>query len=62
VKYNIHPRTAIALKALRQRLSDAMAILMKGKSLDEAGSKWFALAIRCLEMLPEVEEVSIGVT
>lgn len=62
VKYNVHPRTAIALKALRQHLSDVMATLMKGKSLDETGSKWFALAMRCLAMLPEVEAASIGVT
>lgn len=61
VKYNVHPRTAIALKILRQRLSDVMATLMQGKVLDEAGTKWFALAMRCLGMSPEIEEASIGV-
>lgn len=62
VRYHIHPRTAIALKTLRQRLSTLLATSMRGKALDERASKWFNLAMRCIGLFPEEEEVSIGVS
>jgi ATP-dependent RNA helicase DHX29 len=60
VKYHVHPRTAIALKALRQRMTGIMNATMRGKALDEDSAKWFNLAIKCLGSLSEEVATPIG--
>lgn len=58
IRYQIHPRTALALKALRQRTAAVMTTLMKGKTLDATGQRWFELAIQCLAM--RTDDTPIG--
>jgi len=60
IKYHVHPRTAIALKALRQRMTNIMNATMRGKAMDESSTKWFNLAVKCLGPLTEEAVAPIG--
>lgn len=48
IRYQVHPRTAIAIKILRQRFNAVMTALMRGKKPDQTGARWFEFAIRFL--------------
>ncbi|WVQ80786.1 hypothetical protein IAT38_002891 [Cryptococcus sp. DSM 104549] len=61
IKYHLPPKTALALKLVREQLALAWAMRFRGKKLSEGQQKWFDLGMECLTFVPGEEEASVGV-
>ncbi|KAK8864514.1 hypothetical protein IAR55_001764 [Kwoniella newhampshirensis] len=62
IRYNISPKTLLALKKLREQFAQAMTSRLRGKQMNEKQEKWFGLGLRCLSVgVWAEEEASVGV-
>lgn len=52
IKFNVAPKTNMALKLLRARLLSVLAIQMRGKSLSPGQQRWNELALLVLSKIP----------
>lgn len=59
VRFNVQPKTALAIKRLREQFAVAMSTRLKGKSLSEDQEAWFNLGLECLKT--GLFEVEVGV-
>lgn len=48
LRFRVDPKTALALRHLRDHLSSAMAMRLRGKPLSSRQQEWFELALKCL--------------
>ncbi|CAK9781148.1 P-loop containing nucleoside triphosphate hydrolase protein [Cutaneotrichosporon oleaginosum] len=48
LRFQVDPKSALALKYLRDQLASAMAARLRGRSLTQRQSQWFELALECL--------------
>ncbi|BEJ01119.1 hypothetical protein CcaverHIS631_0509760 [Cutaneotrichosporon cavernicola] len=48
LRFQVDPRSALALKHLRDQLASSMATRFRGRSLSDRQSQWFELALKCL--------------
>lgn len=48
LRYRIDPKSALAVKLLRDRFAAAMATRLRGRPLTERQEQWFALALQCI--------------
>ncbi|OCF41878.1 DEAH box polypeptide 36 [Kwoniella heveanensis CBS 569] len=60
IRYHVAPKTAIAIKVLREQFAQVMSVRLRGKVLTEKQEKWFALGLKCLQV-PEDEGPRVGV-
>lgn len=62
IRYQIQPKTALAIKGLRNNFASAMSARFRGKQLSEQQLKWFELGLECLRRgLWDDEEQLVGV-
>lgn len=48
MRYAVNPKTALAIKILRERFAQAMSLSLKGKSWTESQKLWFDLGLKAL--------------
>jgi len=61
IRYHVEPKSALAIKLLREQFASAMSTRLRGKSLSERQEKWFDLGLICLRTgLWEGEEQTVG--
>lgn len=48
LRFQIDPKSALALKHLRDQLTSSMATRFRGRQLPSRQTEWFELALRCL--------------
>ncbi|WWD17179.1 hypothetical protein CI109_101617 [Kwoniella shandongensis] len=62
IRYNITPKTSLALKKLREQFAQAMTSRLRGRRLNETQEQWFELGLKCLSVgVWTEEELSVGV-
>ena len=62
IRYLVSPKTAIAIKRLREQFSAAMSARLRGKAFTEGQERWFELGVRCLRTgLWDGDEPVVGV-
>lgn len=49
IDFRFSPKTALALKLVREQLTTIMSLRMRGKTLDETQLEWFSLAVQILK-------------
>jgi ATP-dependent RNA helicase DHX29 len=48
LRFQVEPKSALALKYLRDQLASSMATRLRGRSLSDRQSEWFELALKCI--------------
>ncbi len=48
LRFQVDPKSALALKYLRDQLASSMATRLRGRSLSDRQSEWFELALKCI--------------
>jgi len=61
VRYKIEPKTALAIKRLREQFAAALSTRLRGKRLNEEQEKWFELGLECLKTGRWDQELEVGV-
>ncbi|ODN94181.1 DEAH box polypeptide 36 [Cryptococcus wingfieldii CBS 7118] len=62
IKYNVAPKTALAIKLIREQFASVMSMRLRGKTLSNSQRTWFDLGLKCLVAgLDEEEGAKIGV-
>jgi len=61
IRYNVQPKTAIAIKRLREQFALAMSTRLRGRALSDAQERWFALGLECLRTGLWDQELEVGV-
>ncbi|WRT66497.1 uncharacterized protein IL334_003456 [Kwoniella shivajii] len=61
IRFNISPKSAIAIKLLREQFAAAMSTRLRGKKLSENQEKWFDLGLKCLKVQVNEDEARVGV-
>ena len=64
LKFTISAKSNIALKILRERLADLLALQFQGKSLSESQRKWMEigfLALSRVKIKEEREDIGLGI-
>jgi len=51
INYRFGPKTAVALKVLREQMASILSLQMRGKSLDKVQMEWYELAMQVLKHL-----------
>nr|XP_018262834.1 DEAH box polypeptide 36 [Kwoniella dejecticola CBS 10117]OBR84992.1 DEAH box polypeptide 36 [Kwoniella dejecticola CBS 10117] len=60
IRYHVWPKSAIAIKLLREQFALAMSTRLRGKKLTESQEKWFELGMRSLRVAENEEEARVG--
>nr|XP_019046467.1 DEAH box polypeptide 36 [Kwoniella bestiolae CBS 10118]OCF25397.1 DEAH box polypeptide 36 [Kwoniella bestiolae CBS 10118] len=60
IRYHVSPKTAIAIKLLREQFAAAMSTRLRGKKLTVSQEKWFELGMKCLRVAVNEEEARVG--
>ncbi|WVQ72381.1 hypothetical protein IAR50_001933 [Cryptococcus sp. DSM 104548] len=62
IKYHVAPKTALAIKLIREQFASVMSMRLRGKALSNSQKAWFDLGLKCLVTgLDEEEGAKIGV-
>ncbi|ORY32822.1 P-loop containing nucleoside triphosphate hydrolase protein [Naematelia encephala] len=61
IRYRVEPKTAMAIKVLRENFALAMSARLSGKALSEVQEKWFELGLKCLMTGVYQDEQQVGV-
>lgn len=48
IRWQIEPKTALAIKLLREQFAVAMSMRLRGRVSSESQKKWFELGLECL--------------
>nr|XP_019011047.1 DEAH box polypeptide 36 [Kwoniella pini CBS 10737]OCF49828.1 DEAH box polypeptide 36 [Kwoniella pini CBS 10737] len=60
IRYHVSPKSAIAIKLLREQFALAMSTRLRGKKLTEIQEKWFELGMKSLRVVVNEEEARVG--
>ncbi|OCF60762.1 DEAH box polypeptide 36 [Kwoniella mangroviensis CBS 10435] len=60
IRYHVSPKTAIAIKLLREQFAAAMSTRLRGKKSTEGQERWFELGMKCLRVAVNEEEARVG--
>lgn len=61
VRYRVSPKTAMAIKVLREHFAQTMSARFRGKPLSDQQEIWFDLGLKCLVTGLYVDEQQVGV-
>jgi len=61
IRYQILPKTALAVKRLREQFSVAMSTRLRGRGLNDIQEKWFELGLECLKTGLWDQDLEVGV-
>ncbi|WVR06931.1 hypothetical protein IAU60_003967 [Kwoniella sp. DSM 27419] len=53
IRYHVVPKTAIAIKLLREQFAQVMAVRLRGKKPTDEQERWFELGLKCLKLAEE---------
>lgn len=62
LRFQVDPKSALALKYLRDQLAAAMAVRLRGRQLSGRQLEWFDLAMKCLATGPYEDQQTVVVT
>jgi ATP-dependent RNA helicase DHX29 len=60
IRYSLDPKTAIALKILREQVAGAMGARLRGKACTKAQGRWWELAMGCLTVGTHEDAPGVG--
>ncbi len=59
LRFEIPPRTLLALRALREGFSAALAQWMRGRALTAEQRAWWEMGLKCLRTPDKEEQVAV---